>query len=63
MELAESAPLIKSDQLVLLTREDKDWAYSLKMEFIVIYYFLTNRNELNSKNLSGGQALIQMADK
>ena len=62
MELRKSA-IIKSDQLVLLTRADKDWAYFLKMEFIVIYYLLTNRNELNSKNLSGGQALIQMADK
>ena len=53
VELRESA-LIKSDQLVLLTRAVKDWEYFLKMEFIVIYYLLTNRNELNSKNLSGG---------
>ena len=48
VELRESA-LIKIDQLVLLTRADKNWAYFLKMKFIVIYYFLTNWNELNSK--------------
>ena len=56
MELAESA-LIKSDQLVLLTRADKDWAYFLK----IIYYFFNQPEQIPS--LSGGQALIQMADK